>query len=555
MTRTGHAPNAILRKMANALMHAGNPAEAAGLYRELLKQTPDDAELLYCAGTAELQCARPAEAERLLNDSLARMPEHVHALVNRGVARLANNRHADALADFTSAVALAPADADAHYNRGSVLLIYGRNEAAIAEFDCVLALQSNHVGAINNRSNALRALKRLDEALAGYDAVVAIDPGHAHGHYNRAVILCELARPDEAMIAVETALTINPDYAEAHCCRGNILREMRRYDEAMAAYECAIALRTDYSDAVWDRSLIELLLGDYENGWRHFEERWRCAVPKSALWFLGKPQWTGGPLTGKTILLHAEQGLGDTLQFCRYAPMVAALGARVLFRAPPSLHALMSTLAGDITVLNDNAPLPFDCHCPLMSLPAAFRTMPETIPADIPYLAADRAKSAAWVERLGPKTRPRIGLVWSGRPGLAPDRTRSARLAQLAPLLGAPYEFHCLQKEIRPIDAAELPRFPQVQTHTDELTDFSDTAALIAQMDVTVSVDTSVAHAAGAIGAPVWLMLPFAPDWRWFLHRDDSPWYPTARLFRQKTRGDWIGVSGDIAEALKKRFS
>jgi tetratricopeptide (TPR) repeat protein len=548
------APQA-LRTIALALHRAGNAAEAASLYRQILPALPKDVELLYLAGTAELQCHRAAAAERLLSRLLAVCADHPHGLVNRGVARLKLQRPAEALEDFTRAVAAKPDDVDAHYNRGTVLLAFGRLGEALAEFDRVLELVPDHIGARNNRGNALRALHRPEEALAAYDAVATLDPAHVKGLYNRAVALTDLARPDEALVACDEVIARDPANAEAHCCRGNILRELGRRPEALAAYTQAETLNPNYADARWDRSLVELLLGDFAAGWRDFEARWQSAIPKAAIRTFDRPQWGGEPIAGKTILLHAEQGLGDTVQFCRYAALVAAAGAEVVLEVPLPLMPLLSTMPGDFTLIAAGAPPPaFDVHCPLMSLPLAFRTELSTIPAAVPYLFADPMRRAVWGQALGPKHRPRIGLVWSGRAGLAPDRTRSMSVAHLAPLLAQPYEFHCLQKMVRPADAEFLAASGRVRTHTQALRDFADTAGLIAEMDVTIAVDTSVAHVAGALGAPLWLMLPFAPDWRWLLDRTDSPWYPTATLFRQQTRGDWDGVVSGLVTALAARF-
>lgn len=590
------APQA-LKKIAIGLHQSGQAAAALSLYRQLLPGCPSDSHLYFLAGTAALQCGDAAGAETLLDTALALCPDQPLALANRATARmklgkhtqaegdfnqalslkpdfadahfnrgnlyLAQNRHAEAQSDYDRAIALRPDYSDARYNRACLQLSQGLTTEALDGFDQVLKLAPRHVGAHNNRGNALRTLRRPEDALAAYRQVAALDPTGREGHYNCAIALTELARPDEALTECELTLKRYPDYAEAHCCHGNILRELGRNTEAIAAYTQAEICKPGYADARWDRSMVELLLGDYAAGWAHFEERWHCALPPAANRGFSQPLWQGAPIAGRTILLHAEQGFGDTIQFCRYVPMVAAAGARVLFEAPKPLLPLLRTLAGDFTLLTQGDALPdFDLHCPLMSLPAAFATRVETIPNHTPYLAADPARQAQWAEKLGlhlrthPRAHPRarIGLVWSGRPGLVPDRTRSMALARLSPLLAEPYEFHALQKDIRPADSALLSALPQLQIHCADLQDYADTAALIAELDLVIAVDTSVAHLAGALHKPVWLMLPFAPDWRWMTKRCDSPWYPSARIFRQARRGDWEGLVSDLIAALKELF-
>ncbi|MGB8603057.1 MAG: tetratricopeptide repeat protein [Rhizomicrobium sp.] len=587
---TNIAPQA-LKKIAIGLHQSGQAAAALSLYRQLLPGNTNDSHLHFLAGTAALQCGDAAGAETLLDTALALKPDLPLALANRATARmslgkqalaeedfnralslkpdfadahfnrgnlyLAQQRHTEALSDYDRAIALRPDYIDALYNRACLQLSLGQPAAALAGFDHVLKLAPRHVGAHNNRGNAFRAQRRPEDALAAYRQVTALDPTGREGHYNCAIALTELARPEEALIECELTLKRYPDYAEAHCCHGNILRELGRLPEAIAAYTRAEVHKPGYADARWDRSMVELLQGDYTAGWAHFEERWRCALPPAAARGFTHPLWQGEPIAGKTILLHAEQGFGDTIQFCRYVPMVAASGARVLFEAPKPLLPLLATLKGDFTLLTQGGPAPlpdFDLHCPLMSLPAAFATRVETIPNHTPYLAADPARQAQWAAKLGPHTRARIGLVWSGRPGLVPDRTRSMALARLSPLLAEPYEFHALQKDIRPDDSALLSALPQLQIHCADLHDYADTAALIAELDLVITVDTSVAHLAGALHQPVWVILPFAPDWRWLTKRCDSPWYPSARIFRQARRGDWEGLVSDLIAALKEKF-
>ena len=306
-----------------------------------------------------------------------------------------------------------------------------------------------------------------------------------------------------------------------------------------------LALKPGYAEACWNKSLALLVTGDFKPGWELYEWRWKAETLTTVYERLfSQPLWLGkDPLAGKTILLHSEQGMGDTIQFCRYARLVAGLGARVILEIDASLVGLFQNLEGADLVIARGTPLPpFDCHCPLMSLPLAFRTDLETIPAAVPYLEVGKDRLAKWGARLGEKRAPRVGLVWSGRVLHKNDHNRSLGLAELISHLPAGCQYLSLQKEIRDMDRPVLASHGGILHFEDELVDFGDTAALCELMDVVVSVDTSVAHLAGALGRPVWILLPYMPDWRWLLDRADSPWYPSARLYRQERTGEWSGV-------------
>ena len=347
-----------------------------------------------------------------------------------------------------------------------------------------------------------------------------------------------------------------PNFAAWHSNLGNVLEGLHRLEEALASYDRAIALEPDFIDANYNHGRNLLRQGNFAQGWEKFEYRWKSpilaknvCIPRNFL----RPLWLGNEsLHGKTILLHAEQGLGDTLQFCRYIACVVATGARVIVEVPePLIYLLHASIAGVAHWYAKGVELPdFDYHCPLLSLPLAFHTRLGTIPAQIPYLCADANKVQHWQLLLGGKTKPRIGLAWSGRPEHQNDHNRSLRLADLIAYLPAQFDYVCLQKEVRDVDKFTLQTTPQIRSFCDALTDFTDTAALIQNMDLIISVDTSIAHLAGALGKPLWLLLLWVPDWRWMLDRTDSPWYPSARLFRQPARGDWAQVLQQIGEEL-----
>jgi tetratricopeptide (TPR) repeat protein len=348
-----------------------------------------------------------------------------------------------------------------------------------------------------------------------------------------------------------SALAARRDYAEAYANRGVTLYDLKRFDEALVSYDQAIGLQPDYADAHFFKSLSSLVTGDFERGWSEYEWRHRAPAARLTERTFRQPLWLGeSELAGKTILLHSEQGFGDTIQFSRYVPLVAARGARVLLEVEEPLCELMNGLAGPAQVIAKGDPLPdFDLRCPLPSLPLAFGTRLETIPSDAPYLRLPRQALDYWNSMLGARDRLRVGLAWAGNTKHVRDAERSMRLRDLQPLLDSGATFVSLQKDLRAEDDGTLKSCNMIQ-FGEELGDFSDTAALISQLDLVISVDTSVAHLAGALGKPVWILLTHAPDWRWLLDRDDSPWYPTVRLFRQNESREWGGVVARLREAL-----
>jgi tetratricopeptide (TPR) repeat protein len=425
----------------------------------------------------------------------------------------------------------------------------GRFEEALASYDRAIALQPDYAAALDNRGNALRQLRRFDEALSSYDRAIKLQPDYADALYNRGVTLHELGRFDEALASYDRAINLRPDHAAAFNNRGNTLQELRRFDEALASYDRAITLRRDHAEAHLNRAFCWLLQGDFERGWSEYEWRLKKETTKSARRCFSEPLWLGErELRGRTILLHAEQGFGDTIQLCRYVPLVAERGARVILEVEEPLRELVGKLTRVTEVVAAGSVLPdFDLHCPLPSLPLAFATNIMTIPSGVPYLTAPLQRVADWNERLGKKHGPRIGLAWSGRPRPA---NRSVPLNLLLPLLDCDATFVSLQKQVRPEDTLILSERSEILHFGDALKDFSDTAAVIANLDLIISIDTSVAHLAGALAKPVWVLLSFTPDWRWLLERNDSPWYPTARLFRQNEKRTWDDVVERVRVAL-----
>jgi Flp pilus assembly protein TadD len=478
-------------RQAVTLHQGGRLAEAETIYRQIIDLDPNHAEAIHHLGVIAFQAGHPEDAVGIIRNALAINPRNAAALSNLGLALQRVGRHEEALANYDRAIALTPAYPEALYNRG----------------------------------NALRELNRLDEALASYD----------------------------------DALVHRPTYVEAHVNRGRTLRGLGRPEEAIAAYDRALQLRPGLPAAELNQGFARLTIGDFAGGLPQLEARWREEQMAGTQRSFAAPLWDGRePLQGATLLLHAEQGFGDTIHFCRYVPLLAARGARVVLEAQPVLVPLLRTLDGVASVVPRGERLPdVDFHCPLMTLPLVCGTRLESIPAAPAYLRAEEGRVAAWQNRLGPRRHAqggtRIGLVWSGSTGHRNDRNRSLPLSSLTALFTPEREFVSLQKEVREADLETLrARADCVRSFGDELTDFADTAALVSCVDLVIAVDTAGAHLAGALGRPLWLLLPFAADWRWLLGRRDSPWYPTARLFRQPRPGDWASVIAEVETALRQ---
>jgi tetratricopeptide (TPR) repeat protein len=448
----------------------------------------------------------------------------------------------------------APSHAGALHLLGMLALSAGAGAEALGLLRQAADLDPENPELLNNLGGALQSLNRLGEAIPWHRAALERAPDMVGAQMNLALALDALDRHGEAEAGFRRVTQLQPDHAHAWTRLAGTLLQQNRAQEAIACYRRALALDPRSQQAELNLMVALLTAGDFARAWPAYEARWRlkpdlrqsAAATRAPLW-LGEPD-----IAGSTILLHAEQGLGDAIQFARYAPRVAARGARVMLEVLPGLRPLFLGMKGLAAVFERGDDLPdFAWQCPLMSLPLVFRTDLGTIPATIPYVAADRVRIAAWQRRLGPRTRPRIGLAWSGSLEHPNDAYRSIALARLAPIVvRGEFSFHCLQKSIRAADAETAAGLPGVGLHEAALTDWGETAALLSLMDLVIAVDTSVAHLAGALGRPCWLLLPFRADWRWLLHRADSPWYPGMRLLRQQAPGDWDGVMDEVGRAL-----
>ena len=539
---------------AVALHRQGRLRDAEKIYTRVLKAAPDHFDALNLLGTVKWRLGRIGEAHRLFTAALKIRTDVPQVWSNLGQVLQILKRPKEALECHDKAYALAPDNVDILNSRANTLLSLGRPEDALDQFREVLARAPDHGEAHLNSGIAHAALGSMEDAIAEYDRALSLDPGHPVAHYNRGVALYELGRYADAVDAHDNALATAPGHPGAWLNRGRALAALKRLDDALASYDKAKAIEKDNPDIHFMESLALLMVGDYRHGFEKYEARWRrSGMPEQKS--RGRPLWRGDySLARKTVLLHAEQGLGDTIQFSRYVPQLAASGANVVLEVQPELTSLMSRLEGVKVVIPHGALAPpYDVHCPLGSLPLALKTEPSNVPAPIPYLSADEARIAKWAARLGP--RPRIAIAWSGNASHLNDRNRSMPFAKLAPLFSSPARFISIQREVRAEDENVLAAEPRVTHIGGELNDFDDTAAVVALCDLVIAVDTAVVHLAGAMGRPVWVMVPFAPDWRWTLDGDSTPWYPTARLFRQTALGDWDSVINNVSAALRELVS
>jgi len=519
-----------------------------------MSEGPDLAEQvaeLVALGRAFLDQGRLAEAGNIFRDLRAVVPGDFEINKQLGIVLATGGAYAAAREPLAEAAALRDDDPVVFNVLGACAFETGDYAAALAAADRALALQPAYPEALNNRGNALMRLDRPAEAAQALAAALRFMPRDAEVHLNLGNALDALDQLPAALGSVERALALDPRLVPAHVNRGNILQRLGRHRQALQAYDLAAALAPQDLDANWNRAVCQLLLGDHESGWAGYEWRWRLQARRAEAQRFSQPRWLGREsLQGRTILLHSEQGFGDAIQFVRYLPKVAALGGRVVFEAFVPLAPLMAGLPGADEVVRRGDPLPpFDLHCPLLSLPLALGE-PAPLAQTGPYLQADPERVREWAERLGPGRGLRVGLVASGSKTHGKDALRSIPLETLAARLPAGPEYHLLQKEIRDADRAALAARPDVAVWDEALGSFADTAALCARLDLVVSVDTSVAHLAGALGRPVWVLLPVEPDWRWGLEGETTPWYPQMRLYRQTALRDWAGPLERVARDL-----
>jgi len=587
--KIAHGPRATtpaaLCELGFSLLEAGQVADAEGCSRQALTQQPDHADALHLMGVVAFHKQQYGHAVEWIAGAIRQAPKPEY-LLSLGNALQQSGRLEEALKAYDRGVMFKPEDAELWKSMGNVLVKLERSDEAVLSFQHALKFNPRHLEAASACAQLLFDLKRydealtyfnqsdeiepgrvalyqmrglcragamrFDEALVDYRRALELDPGSAETHNNVGIIHLRYGRFDEANACFDRALALNPNMAPTVANQAYVLAEQHRFDEAFAFYAKSLAIEDDPWTR-WNLALFRLLTGDFEAGWAGREARWPANVLVDRKFT--QPLWLGDEsIEGKTILLHADEGLGDVIHFARYVPMVAALGARVILEVPGAIHSLMQGMSGVSHGVPRGFPMmpAFDVHCPLSSLPLAFHTRLETIPAPVAYLpAVPQARCEEWQSRLGSHDRFRVGLVWSGNQVHKNDHNRSMALQALSPILDLDATFVSLQKEPRDQDMVFLRERADILDVSEHLEDFVATAALVSCLDLVITVDTSVAHLVGALGCPVWIMLPFTPDYRWLLDRDDSPWYPTARLFRQTETRDYAPVIDRIRAELQ----
>jgi tetratricopeptide (TPR) repeat protein len=545
--------------LGNALREQKRLEEAVASFRQALRLNPHLAEARSNLGVALMELGRLAEAVASLQQALNLKPNYAEAQNNLGLALSQQGRLEEAAASLRQALRLRPDYVEAHNNLGTVLTKQGKLAEAVASLQQALNLKPNHADAHINLGSALMEQGRLEEAVVSLRHALRLQPNRPEAHYNLGNALRDQLKIDEAVASFQEAIRLKPSYAEAHNNLGNALREQGKLNEAVTSFQQALCHNPHHAEAHRNLALTLLLLGNFDQGFSEYEWRWQCKefVPKR----FRQQSWGGAPLEGKKVLLYAEQGLGDTLQFIRYAPLVKQRGGVVLVESPAPLIPLLSRCPDiDQVVAKDSSVPDFDVHAALMSLPGIFGTTLATVPAAVPYLFADPALCEHWRQELRGSPAFKVGIVWQGSAKYKDDRRRSVPLASFAPLARlAGVQLISLQKgpgsEQLHQQAGGF-SVTDLGSRLDEKSGaFMDTAAVMKNLDLVVTTDTATAHLAGALAVPVWVALPFLPDWRWLMDREDSPWYPTMRLFRQTAPGDWQGVFERVANELKKLLS
>jgi tetratricopeptide (TPR) repeat protein len=544
-----------------ALMCLGRTEAALASFNQAVRLTPHDDGTHNGLGVVLMGANRREEARRCFERAVALNPKNAAALHNLGLLEAAEGRHPEALTSIERALALQPQHPALHTNRGIELLALERPAEALASFDHALALAPREFDIHFQRGRALALLERREESLASFDEAVGLNENSAEAVNNRGALLVRLFRPAEALADFARAVQLKPDYVDAYTNAGNALRGLGRYQEALESLERALSLKPDDLSAGWSKAVLKLGLGEFRDGWPLFESRLQLEPGRRLQRSFERPRWLGDePLEGKTLFVYAEQGLGDTLQFCRYIPVLERLGANVVFEVQPVLKPMLASLAMRGTLIGRGEPLPpFDVHSPLASLPLALRTELDTIPGGVPYLKVHPEAVRAWAPRLAALPGLRVGLNWHGNPEaekLSALQARSFPLAAAAPLARLEgMSLVSLQKGAGAEQRAQVEFGGEVAQLTDpkhmgpdEIA--NDTAAILMGLDLLITADTALAHLAGALGIRVWVVLQAVPDWRWLTARADSPWYPTMQLFRQRAPGDWPELFERVAAEL-----
>jgi tetratricopeptide (TPR) repeat protein len=531
---------------------AGRLAQAEEIYKQILNRQPDNAAVLSKLGAALAGQGKLAETLTQLQRAIELDPDLVEAHNNLGAAFQILGQLDDSATALRRAIAISPDHVSAHVNLGNTLKRQGMVEDAVTSYERALEIDADCADAHNGLGVVEMGLGKIEDAAARFRRTLEINPDHGGGLNNLGSILRNEDQLEEAVAMLRHALAANPGFIEAHINLGNALKSQGNPKDAEASFKRALEINPANAEAHWNHSQVLLLMGRYREGWAEYEWRTKCEEFSYTPWDYDCPRWDGSNLDGKTILLSAEQGAGDTFMFFRYIPTVSAFGGRVIVKCPESLKRLLEPAPGVdrvVTTIDDD--VRFDLYAPLHSLPHIFETDAASIPDAVPYLQAPAGDQV----RLASGDGLKIGIVWAGNPDHKNDRNRSVDLGLFAPLLDVEgCVFHSLQVGPGEDDIERLGLGDRIVDTGRKLSDFADTARAIEQMDLVISVDTAVVHLSGALAKPVWTLLPLVPDWRWLLDRGDSPWYPTMRLFRQTALGDWQGVFRNVETALLERL-
>jgi tetratricopeptide (TPR) repeat protein len=533
---------------------AGNSQAAVSFLERAIAANPSEPEIHDALGRAYATQGRLDDAIAAYRKALALQPGFAMAHNDLGMTLTSKGELDDAIGELQTAAKLQPQSPEVQYNLGNALKRKGQLGPATWAYRKALELRPGFPEACVNLGNILQELRQFEEVLALGRLALEARPNFPEAHNNVGIALRELNRPHESLRAFQEALKLRPNYAEAHNNLGNAHKDLGQLAPAIESYRRALALQPDYALAHWNLGMALLSHGDFAEGWSEYEWRFRAKAAHEPPRQFEQPRWDGSDLNGRRILVYAEQGLGDTIQMVRYLPLVAERGGKIILECQPALIRLLRDFPGIDALVAAGQALPaFDVHCPLLSLPMLFRTDMDSIPAGAPYLHADAALAAAWRARLDSAGAAlKVGVAWAGNPKHRNDRNRSMPISALAPLAGvADLFFISLQKGPVGAQAADPAPGITLADFTAELHDWVDTAALIANLDLVICVDTAIAHLAGAMGRPTWILQPVSVDWRWLLDRADSPWYPSVRLFRQSSPGDWKTPMNEIVEALR----
>jgi tetratricopeptide (TPR) repeat protein len=539
---------------ALALHQRGQLAEAQVLYEKILRKQPNHFDALHLLGVIFYQTRQLERAVELIDKAIKINPNNAAFYSNRGNALQDLKQFDAAIASYDKAIQLKPDYADAYSNRGNALQDLKQFDAALASYDQAIQLKPGYAEAYYNRGNALQDLKQFDAAIASYDQAIQLKPDYADAYSNRGLTLQNIKQFDAALASYDQAIQLKPGYAEAYYNRGNALKDLKQFDAALASYDQAIQLKPDYADAYWNKSLGLLLHGDFDRGWELYEWRWRKDDPNFKGRGFTMPLWLGiESLQNKTILIYAEQGLGDTIQFCRYVKYITSIAAKVILEVQPSLVKLMKESDLSLDILARGTTLPnFDYHCPLLSLPLALQNIGATTIPTESYIKAGQARIEKWMNHFN-NEQFNIGISWQGSPK-GVDIGRSFPLALFEDIASlSRVKLFSLQKNGGTEQLNALPKGMVIESFREDIDSdgaFLDTAAIMKNLDLIITCDTAVAHLAGALGCRVWLALKWVPDWRWMSDGDSSSWYPSMRLFRQNKADDWEGVFDKIESEL-----